>query len=404
MGRMGFKSYPRVYFELLFSGFMLVMGMSLSSAFLPIFANDLDPSGVLVGFTVSAWFLSRIFTELPSGVLAGWFGLRKLLVSGLALSALGTLLCSLADSILLLIAGRALWGLGAALFFMSSTAVILDLFQPNVRGRALGTFQGIEFLGSFIGAPIGGFIARALNYRSVFLSTFTLMICSLTATFGSSSLREVDARGRQRSRAGMSLRDVIPVLGSWNVSVVCVNSLSRMLVMMGLMSTVFPLFLNQQLGLSVELIGVIVSLRTAGLILATLTCGYLSDLLGRKPIVVGGMLIESACLYLYTLLPSFEAYLFIGSLDGFGGGMTMTSLVVLLSDVVPRNLRGGAVGMYRTFMDIGGFLGPMFFMALFRSMGFNIAFYSAILILAANIVFASGVKTGKTKEDSVDKA
>ncbi|MFB0504530.1 MAG: MFS transporter [Candidatus Bathyarchaeia archaeon] len=154
----GLKSYPRFYFELIFVGFTLFMGMRLPAAFLPIFADELDPTGVLVGFVISAWFFSRIFIELPSGVLADRVGKRRLLVGGLALSAVGAFVCSMANSIYLLILGRTIWGLGTALFFMSNTAVILDLFKSSMRGRALGTFQGIEFIGSFIGAPIGGFI------------------------------------------------------------------------------------------------------------------------------------------------------------------------------------------------------------------------------------------------------
>jgi MFS family permease len=77
--------------------------MSLPSAFLPLFAAELDPSGLLIGFVVSAWFLSRIFIELPSGLLANQFGRRRLLIYGLATSAMGVFLCFIANHILLLI-------------------------------------------------------------------------------------------------------------------------------------------------------------------------------------------------------------------------------------------------------------------------------------------------------------
>ena len=58
---MGLRSYPRLYFEMIIVGFTVIMGMSLGTSFLPILALDLDPSGVLVGLVVSAWFLSRFF-------------------------------------------------------------------------------------------------------------------------------------------------------------------------------------------------------------------------------------------------------------------------------------------------------------------------------------------------------
>jgi len=74
------KSLPAVYYELMALAFAIMIGMSLPSSFLPIMAQDLDPSGVLVGMVVSAWFLSRIFLELPAGMLSDRLGRRRLLI------------------------------------------------------------------------------------------------------------------------------------------------------------------------------------------------------------------------------------------------------------------------------------------------------------------------------------
>ncbi len=389
----GLKSYPKVYFELIFVGFTLFMGMRLPAAFLPIFADELDPSGFLVGFVVSAWFFSRVFMELPSGVLADRFGKRRLLVGGLALSAVGAFVCSMANSIYLLIVGRTIWGLGTALFFMSNTAVILDLFKSSMRGRALGTFQGIEFIGSFIGAPIGGFIIGFVGYRGVFSLAFVLMLFSLSVASISKGLHRIDTSRREGSQ--VSVKEAVLSLGTWGLAAICISNFLRMLIMMGVMSTVFPLYLNYQLGISVEYIGIIMSLRTVGYILSTVTSGYLSDMFGRKPMIISGTLLQIGCLYAYALLPSFELLLLIGLFDGFGGGMSFTSLIVLLSEIVPAQIRGGAIGMYRTFMDIGGLVGPPFFMLVFTGMGSYVTFLTAIAILALNIALMVTIKAEK---------
>lgn len=63
--------------------------MSLSASFLPILADKLDPKGVLVGLVVSVWYLSRMFIELPAGIISDKFGRRRLLLTGLSLSVLG---------------------------------------------------------------------------------------------------------------------------------------------------------------------------------------------------------------------------------------------------------------------------------------------------------------------------
>ena len=387
---MGIKTYPRVYYELLTSAFTLIMGMSLSSAFLPLFAKELDPSGLLVGLVSSAWFISRIFTELPSGILADRFGRRKLLVGGLGLSAVGAFLCSTADVIHVLIVGRTLWGLGTGLFFMSSSATIFDLFKSSVRGRALGTFQAIEFVGSFIGAPIGSFMVAFTQYNGVFIVASGLMVCSLIIALLSRGLRQMEEK--RAGQAGVTLTGVLSSLRDWRLTSIYINSFSRMLIMSGLTGTVFPLYLNLELGISVEIIGLIVTLRTLGVISATAVSGLLSDRFGRKPIIALGMLIQVSCFFAYTTTSLLGALLLIGVVEGFGRGMVLTSIMVLLSEVVSPQIRGGAIGLYRTFMDVGGFVGPLFFMFVLEQLGSHSTFLSAIVILAVNATLIIAVK------------
>lgn len=131
---MELKSYPHVYFELLTIGFSLVMGVGLTRAFLPIMAYGLDPTGILVGFVTSAFFFSRAFIELPSGLIAIKVGRRNLIVTAFLLCVVGSVTCAVSNNIYLLILGITIWGLGSALFFLSSTSLLFDLFKANDRG------------------------------------------------------------------------------------------------------------------------------------------------------------------------------------------------------------------------------------------------------------------------------
>ena len=64
------RRYPRIWYERLFIGFSLIQGTILSDAFLTIFAKELNPSGSIVGYVVSAWFHTRILIELTSGFIS----------------------------------------------------------------------------------------------------------------------------------------------------------------------------------------------------------------------------------------------------------------------------------------------------------------------------------------------
>ena len=85
--------------------------------------------------------------------------------------------------------------------------------------------------------------------------------------------------------------------------------------------TVLPLHLNHDMKFNVELISIIKDARTAGVIVATLTAGYLSDKIGRRLIVIVGMLIEGMSLYIYTIISRFELFILTGLIAGLGEGM-----------------------------------------------------------------------------------
>lgn len=384
-------SYSRLYFELIFVGLTVVMGMSLATSFLPILAHDLDPSGVLVGLVVAAYFLSRVFIELPAGIISDRVGRRKLLIAGIGLSALGALLCAQANAIYILILGRAIWGLGTALYFMNNTALLIDIFEPKVRGRALGMFNGIEFIGSFVGAPIGALLAGAVGYTNVFYFALALALSSFATALTSRGLRAVG--DKQGEAATLSVGRTLRSLRNPGIVLVCMCSFSRMFVMQGIFSTAFQLYLNQELLLPVVHIGLIMGIRTGGHIIATVGSGFLSDKFGRRPVVMAGFLIEAWCLGALTSVYGLEMLLVVGFLEGFGEGLVFTSLIVLLSDIADPSVRGGAIGLYRTFMDVGGFTGPMAFMLIYTGFSPRTPFFVALGINLMNVVLLASTRT-----------
>jgi MFS family permease len=381
MAMKSLRAYPRIYYELLFIGFAIFLGMRLSGAFLPILAKELDPSGTLVGYVVSAWFLARVFIEIPSGVISDRIGRRRLFMVGIGLAAIGSLMCALASSIYVLIAGRALWGFGAALFFSNNTAMLIDLFDSEQRGRAVGTFQGIEFIGSLIGAPIGAVLAEVTGYFFVFYITFGLISVGCVLAFLSKELRAAGKATGITAASTPSLGDSLKSLMQWGLLVVCVISFTRMFVMNGVMSTVFPLYLHEALGFDVSTIGLVTAARTGGFTAATILSGYLSDRIGRKKTILLGLGIEALCIYSYSFVGALGIILPLGFVDGLGAGLVSVTLTVLLSYIVRSEFRGISIGLFRTFMDVGGIAGPIVFMALMEGINTQAAFAGGAVLL-----------------------
>ena len=376
--------YPVVYFEMLFIGFLLVFGYSMLQSFLPIFARELNPTGVLVGLSISSYFFARIFIELPSGLIEDRIGRRIPILLGLCLGTIGTLICAFSTSIYILILGLALWGLGAGLFFMNSTGLIIDLFKSYMRGRALGIFQGIELIGSFAGAPLGAFLAERLGYTSVFYVTGASMAAAFLVAFTLRGLKQVSTRSTRRP-IHTPIRETLDGLKNWGLLATCVASFSTMFITQGVISTIFPIYLHDFLKMSIGLIGIIIGVRAVSLCLATIGCGHLSDRVGRKPVIFAGFVIESLCIYLYTLASSYELILILAFIEGLGAAMISVTLITLMSEQVAPEYTGGAVGLYRTFMDVGAVTGPVLIMMIQTRFDIYAGFLFGVALLLANV-------------------
>jgi DHA1 family multidrug resistance protein-like MFS transporter len=389
--RLAPEKLPFVYYELTFLAFAIMMGMSLPSSFLPIMAQGFDPSGVLVGMVVSAWFFSRIFLNLPAGMLSDRLGRGRLLIFGLGLSCFGPILCAFATNIYVLILARVIWGAGTAFYFMNNYALLMDILPAGVRGRALGFFQGLEFIGSFIGAPVGAFLAVYMSFGQVFYFSLALALISLLVAWRSSTMREPKAKGSAREE--LSLREVFKGLKSWGIIAVCLCSFLRYFINLGVFQTIFQLYLREGLFYSIEAIGVVLSARIAGQVVSIVAAGMLSDRLGRKPVLIAGYIISAAAFIIFTLIGDFGAMLLTVLLQGVGEGFGFTTLIALLTDLAPPEIRGGVIGFYRTFNDVGGFVGPIAFMLIYGSSGASAVFLLCAALNLLNIVIILTLRT-----------
>jgi MFS family permease len=159
--------------------------------------------------------------------------------------------------------------------------------------------------------------------------------------------------------------------------------------------TILQLYLNQILGLSVSDIGWVISMRIAGMVLFLFVAGVLSDKYGRKPVLVTGYIISGVALFAFTVSTNMLLILLSSGLAGIGDALEMTTLMALLTDIALDTARGAVVGLFRTFQDIGGFLGPIIFMLLFTEINPVSTFYFGALFMLVNIVLITRVKTFK---------
>ncbi|MGF1551883.1 MAG: MFS transporter [Paracoccaceae bacterium] len=146
---------------------------------LPAIGDDLGARFAALQWVVNAYALMLGALILVGGGLGDRFGRRRVFNAGIALFALASLACALAADAGVLIAARALQGIGAALLVPQSLAIIAAAFPREVRGPAIGLWAGASAVTTALGPPIGGLLIDTLSWRAAFWINLPLAALAL---------------------------------------------------------------------------------------------------------------------------------------------------------------------------------------------------------------------------------
>jgi EmrB/QacA subfamily drug resistance transporter len=157
---------------------MALLDSTVVNVALPRIGRDLDADLAALQWTVNAYMLTLAGLILLGGSLGDRYGRRKVFVVGVVWFAAASLLCGLAPNAEVLIAARALQGVGGALLTPGSLALIQASFHPDDRGRAVGLWSGFGGVGAAIGPFVGGWLVDGPGWRWVFLLNVPLaLVC-----------------------------------------------------------------------------------------------------------------------------------------------------------------------------------------------------------------------------------
>jgi EmrB/QacA subfamily drug resistance transporter len=141
---------------------------SVTNVALPAIGADLHATPAELQWTINAYMLPLSALLLIGGAAGDHFGRRKLLVIGIAIFTVASVLCAVAADLTLLLAARALQGIGAAILLPNSLATLSHAFTGEARGKAIGTWAGIGAIAGAVGPPLGGWLVDAIGWRAIF--------------------------------------------------------------------------------------------------------------------------------------------------------------------------------------------------------------------------------------------
>src|SRR5918996_3407228 len=168
-----------ILFTTVLGSSMALLDSTVVNVALPRIGRDLDADLAALQWTVNAYMLTLAGLILLGGSLGDRYGRRKVFVIGVLWFAAASLLCGIAPNAGVLVAARALQGVGGALLTPGSLALIQASFHPDDRGRAVGLWSGFGGVGAAVGPFVGGWLVDGPGWRWVFLLNVPLaLLCA----------------------------------------------------------------------------------------------------------------------------------------------------------------------------------------------------------------------------------
>jgi EmrB/QacA subfamily drug resistance transporter len=150
------------------------LGTSIANVALPTLAQAFDAAFQEVQWVVLAYLLAVTTLIVGVGRLGDVVGRRRLLLAGIFLFTAASVMCGIAPTLRLLIAARAVQGLGAAIMMSLAIAFVGETVPKEKTGSAMGLLGTMSAIGTALGPSLGGFVIAGLGWRSIFFVNLPL--------------------------------------------------------------------------------------------------------------------------------------------------------------------------------------------------------------------------------------
>ncbi len=391
--------------------FMVILDVSIVNVALPAIREGLGFSTTGLQWVVNAYTLTFAGFLLLGGRASDLLGRRRVFLAGTALFSVASLVCATAGSAAVLLAARAIQGMGGAVVSAASLAIITTSFEEGPsRNRALGVWGALGGLGATSGVLLGGVLTQGLGWPAIFVINVPIGLAVLTVAprvvpEGRSTLshRHFDLTGAVLVTAGMVAlvygivrTDVLGwasagVLVPLAAGVVLLSSFvwvegrtaeaplmplgifrmprlrSANLVVLLLYSAIFAmwffvsLYMQQDLHHDAIETGLAFLPMTLGVATAASLAPRLVRRFGARPVLTAGMVFAASGLALLTGVRPQGSYLEQvlpgGLLSALGLGLALVPATIVAVQGVPAALSGLASGLLNTSRLVGGALG-----------------------------------------------
>jgi MFS transporter, DHA1 family, multidrug resistance protein len=383
---------------------VLLAGFGLVFPVLPLFARSFGVGNDGAGLLLATFGFARLFGDLIGGSIVDRKGERWTATVGMAYLAVCATATGAAPNFVTALVFWGLAGIGSAVVFASLFSYILKAAHKDRIARTLAFFYGAFNIGVIAGGAVGGLLAGEISLEAPLYAYSIVLLVSIPlylrfvpvipATDDEEPAIEpaIEAGTSEAPRpSGRIVRDFLRLPGF--ITTLFLN-LTYLWMVAAIFNTLVPLFASDELGMSPTAIGVMFSIGVAAEFLVLFPAGSLADRYGRKKLMLPSL---AGLVVMMVLLGVSDSPLVLTLLlavlaifSGFAG----VPPAAMLSDIVPREQSGRAVGAFRFCGDIGFFLGPLIAGASSKAFGFQAAFVITAVVPA--LAFVLTARTAET--------
>ncbi|UVK52397.1 MFS transporter [Mesorhizobium sp. AR02] len=392
------------------------LGTSIASVGLPSLMQAFGATFQAVQWVVLAYLLAITTLIVSAGRLADMFGRRPLLLGGIALFTSASVLCGLAPTLWLLIAARAVQGLGAALMMALTLAFAAETVSKDRTGSAMGLLGAMSAIGTTLGPSLGGLLIAGLGWRAIFLVNVPLGVLTFALAWRALPAGNKSAQAAQGKFDGMGTLLLAMTLaayalamtlgqgqfGALNIGLLAATGigvtlfavaqrsvknplvqlasfrdprLGASLAMSLIVATVMmatlvvaPFYLSRGLGLDAAMVGVVLSAGPLVSTLSALLAGRLADRFGAHRMMVVGLLSLATGTFLLSLAMTklgIASYVVPIAVTCFGYALFQTSNNAAVMSGVAAGERGVISGLLNLSRNLGLITGASLMGAIF---------------------------------------
>ncbi len=364
------------------SAFVIAIGFGLVSPVLPAYARSFDVGVAAASVVVSAFAFFRLVFAPAGGALVSRLGERPIYLTGLLVVAASSLATAFAQSYAQLLVFRGVGGIGSTMFTVSAMALLVRLSPPTIRGRVSSAYASSFLIGGMLGPVLGGALA-GFGLRLPFVAYAGALVVAAAVVGVRLSSARLRPEGTGPEKPPMRVAEA---LAHSAYRAALASAFANGWCNFGVRVAVLP-----QFAVTVRddtwVAGVALALAALGTALTLQVAGRVADTIGRRPLVLTGLVVTAVGLGLVGLSGDLVTLLALSLVSGVGAGLVNPGQQATVADVVGADRAGGTVlGTFQMAQDAGAILGPVLVGLVADRAGFGWAFAVTALVSLVAVV------------------